>query len=174
MNGKHKKALELLKSQASAEGSSLYGYDRTIKYLQQLGSPQLSLIFEFCDWVLKEAPEEGLRIFTDNFIEVENLPRANVLDFLLSRHKVLVIPYLEHVINIWKDTNTLLHNVLAKQYREKVHNLLEEVKADETVEKRFALLYLNRYKILIKYVYIFLQVMRWKTCRNIVRGCVNF
>ncbi|XP_067624404.1 vam6/Vps39-like protein [Eurosta solidaginis] len=147
MNGKHKKALELLKSHASVEGSSLYGYDRTIKYLQQLGSPQLSLIFEFCDWVLKESPEDGLRIFTDNFIEVENLPRANVLDFLLSRHKALVIPYLEHVINIWKDNNTLLHNVLAKQYREKVHNLLEEVKKDdETANKREAEESLKKYR----------------------------
>ncbi|XP_053957828.1 vam6/Vps39-like protein isoform X1 [Anastrepha ludens] len=135
MNGKHRKALELLKAQASVEGSSLYGHDRTIKYLQQLGSPQMSLIFEFCDWVLKESPEVGLRIFTDNFIEVENLPRANVLDFLLSRHKTLVIPYLEHVINVWKDSNTLLHNVLAKQYRDKVHNLLEESKKDASTNK---------------------------------------
>ncbi|XP_011210738.2 vam6/Vps39-like protein [Bactrocera dorsalis] len=146
MNGKHKKALELLKAQASVEGSSLYGYDRTIKYLQQLGSPQLSLIFEFCDWVLTEAPEEGLRIFTDNFIEVENLPRASVLDFLLSRHKALVIPYLEHVINIWKDNNTLLHNVLVKQYREKVHNLLEDVKKAVETEKSDALENLQKYR----------------------------
>ncbi|CAD6999675.1 unnamed protein product [Ceratitis capitata] len=146
MNGKHKKSLELLKAQASVEGSSLFGYDRTIKYLQQLGSPQLSLIFEFCDWVLKEAPEEGLRIFTDNFIEVENLPRASVLDFLLSRHKGLVIPYLEHVINVWKDNNTLLHNVLAKQYREKVHNLLEEIKREESEDKSNAKENIRKYR----------------------------
>ncbi|XP_017486176.1 PREDICTED: vam6/Vps39-like protein [Rhagoletis zephyria] len=146
MNGKHKKALELLKAQASVEGSSLYGHDRTIKYLQQLGSPQLPLIFEFCDWVLKEAPDDGLRIFTDNFIEVENLPRANVLDFLLSRHKALVIPYLEHVINVWKDNNTLLHNVLAKQYREKVHSLLEEVKQEEPTKQSESQENLRKYR----------------------------
>ncbi|XP_073823691.1 vacuolar protein sorting 39 isoform X1 [Musca autumnalis] len=130
-NGQHKKALELLKSQATKEGSNLYGYERTIRYLQQLGSSHMSLILEFSDWVLKADPEKGLRIFTDDFIEVENLPRATVLDFLLSHHKKLVIPYLEHVINVWNDHNTLIHNVLIKQYREQIQNIMKDMEKQE-------------------------------------------
>ncbi|KAL9890338.1 vacuolar protein sorting 39 isoform 1-T1 [Glossina fuscipes fuscipes] len=134
-NGKHRKALELLQAQAIKEGSSLYGHERTIRYLQQLGSSHLQLILEFSDWVLKADPEQGLRIYTEDFIEVENLPRASVLDFLLTRHKLLVIPYLEHVINVWHDNNTFLHNVLIKQYLEKVQQLMKELDKEEDEEK---------------------------------------
>jgi len=126
MKGKHKDALKLLREQASIEGSVLQGRKRTIRYLQELGGDHLPLIFEFADWVLKESPEEGLSIFTDELIEVESLPRAKVLDFLISKHKALVTPYLEHVITEWKDRNTLLHNVLLKQYREQVQRLMAQ------------------------------------------------
>jgi len=39
-------------------------------------------------------PEEGLKIFTEDIAEVEQLPRPKVLDYLLRTHKDLVIPYL--------------------------------------------------------------------------------
>ncbi|XP_075145263.1 vacuolar protein sorting 39 [Haematobia irritans] len=135
-NGQHKKALELLRTQATKEGSNLYGNERTIRYLQQLGPSHWPLIKEFSDWVLKSDPEQGLRIFTEDFIEVENLPKAHVLDYLLSQHKALVIPYLEHVINDWKETNTLMHNVLIKQYREKIQNITKELEKDESQKLR--------------------------------------
>lgn len=134
-NGKHKKALELLQSQATKVGSSLFGYERTVRYLQQLGASHWPLIMEFSDWVLKASPEQGLKIFTENFIEVENLPRATVLDFLLSRHKPLVIPYLEHVIDVWEESNTLIHNVLIKQYKEKIQTLLKDLERDGSSPK---------------------------------------
>uniref|UniRef100_A0A1A9VCV0 CNH domain-containing protein n=1 Tax=Glossina austeni TaxID=7395 RepID=A0A1A9VCV0_GLOAU len=146
-NGKHRKALDLLQGQAIKEGSSLYGHERTIRYLQQLGSSHLQLILEFSDWVLKADPEQGLRIYTEDFIEVENLPRASVLDFLLTRHKLLVIPYLEHVINVWHDNNTFLHNVLIKQYLEKVQQLMKELEKEEECEdKTEKMETLNKYR----------------------------
>ncbi|XP_017874456.1 PREDICTED: vam6/Vps39-like protein isoform X1 [Drosophila arizonae] len=132
---KHKKALTLLKEQANIKGSVLQGHKRTITYLQSLGSDNLPLIFEFADWVLTENPMEGLTIFTDELIAVEALPRAKVLDFLLSKHKALVIPYLEHIIFEWNDTNTLRHNALLKQYSEQVQRLLAlQAKGEETPE----------------------------------------
>ncbi|KAI8045055.1 vam6/Vps39-like protein [Drosophila gunungcola] len=133
MKGKHKDALKLLREQASIEGSVLQGRKRTIRYLQELGTDHLPLIFEFADWVLNENPEEGLSIFTDELIEVESLPRAKVLDFLISKHKALVTPYLEHLITVWKDSNTLLHNVLIKQYREQYQRLLAQQDKGEEV-----------------------------------------
>ncbi|XP_055904894.1 vam6/Vps39-like protein [Eupeodes corollae] len=126
-NGKHKKALELLQAQASIEGSSLYGHERTIRYLQSLGADHKDLIFEFSNWVLRKHPEDGLKIFTEDFIEVENLPRAKVLDFLLVGHKNLVIPYLEHIVNVWNEPITMFHNILVKQYREKVQILMKDL-----------------------------------------------
>ncbi|KAH8295279.1 hypothetical protein KR018_009557 [Drosophila ironensis] len=135
VKGKHRRALKLLRDQASIEGSVLQGRSRTIRYLQELGANHLPLIFEFADWVLNENPEEGLTIFTDELIEVELLPRANVLDFLVSKHKSLVIPYLEHIITVWCDDNTLRHNVLIKQYREKIQRLIiQQEKGEEVPE----------------------------------------
>uniref|UniRef100_A0A1B0BQK5 Vacuolar sorting protein 39/Transforming growth factor beta receptor-associated domain-containing protein n=1 Tax=Glossina palpalis gambiensis TaxID=67801 RepID=A0A1B0BQK5_9MUSC len=94
-----------------------YGHERTIRYLQQLEFSHLQIILEFSDWVLKAGPEQRLRICTEDFIEVENLPR--VLDFLLTRHKLLVIPHLEH------------------QYLEKLQQLMKELeKVEEECENK--------------------------------------
>lgn len=94
------------------------------------GADHINLIFQFSDWLLKEHPEEGLKIFTEDIVEVENLPRPRILDFLLREHETLVIPYLEHVIHSWNDTNPLFHNALIGMYREKItdkkNNITEE------------------------------------------------
>lgn len=108
----HRRALELLQSDGSI--------DRTITYLQHLGSDNMGLILEFADWVLNKTPEDGLKIFTEDLAEVEALPRPRVLDFLLRSHNSCVIPYLEHVVHTWEDSNPLFHNALIHQYREKV------------------------------------------------------
>ena len=125
--GQHKRALTLLKT------SNLFEYERTIQYLQHLGAEHKRLIFEFADWVIQEHPQEGLKIFTEDIQEVENLPRADVLDFLLKSHKHLVIPYLEHVIDVWNETKPLFHNILITQYKEKIF----EYQADPDLEQVF-------------------------------------
>lgn len=141
-NARHQKALQLLQKEALNKDSALFGWEKSIQYLQQLGAKNLPIILEFSDWILTENPEEGLRIFTEEFIEVENLPRAQVLNFLLEKHKSLVIPYLEHVIHVWKDTNTQLHNILIQQYCDKFvkqlkedNALLSSTESNETAEK---------------------------------------
>nr|XP_021201535.2 vam6/Vps39-like protein [Helicoverpa armigera] len=118
--GQHMKALQLLREQAKEPDSSLEGYQGTKNYLQQLGAEHINLIFKFSDWILKEHPEKGLKIFTEDKVEVENLPRPKILDFLLREHESLVIPYLEHVIHTWNDTNSLFHDALINMYREKI------------------------------------------------------
>ncbi|XP_034475651.1 vam6/Vps39-like protein [Drosophila innubila] len=131
--GMHKKALTLLKEQANVEGSVLQGVQRTIGYLQGLGAEHLTLIFEFAEWVIAKDPIEGLKIFTEELLAVEALPRAKVLDFLVSKFKNLVTPYLEHIIDVWDDTNTLRHNALLKEYSKQVQHLLaEKTKGQET------------------------------------------
>lgn len=129
--GQHTRALQLLRDQAAQADSSLRGYHRTKQYLQHLGAEHINLIFKFSDWILKEHPEEGLKIFTEDIVEVENLPRAKVLDFLLREHETLVIPYLEHVIHTWNDTNPLFHDALISMYREKI----TDKKANSTEEE---------------------------------------
>ncbi|XP_022914524.1 vam6/Vps39-like protein [Onthophagus taurus] len=109
--GQHRKALELLQSDGTI--------DRTINYLQKLGPELMGLIFEFADWVLKKSPEEGLKIFIEEATEVEKLPRPRVLDHLMRSHTSLVIPYAEHVVHNWNDTNPLFHNTLVHFYKEK-------------------------------------------------------
>jgi hypothetical protein len=50
-----------------------------------------------------------------------------VLDFLIKNHKKLVVSYLEHIINIWKETKPLFHNILIQQYREQIVNLQSDL-----------------------------------------------
>lgn len=121
--GNHKKALQLLQSQASDPTSSLSGHDRTIQYLQHLGTEHKQLIFEFAGWVLEKSPEDGLKIFTEDLQEVEDLPRAEVLDYLLKNHQSLVIPYLEHIIHTWNESKPIFHNILIKQYYDQIKNM---------------------------------------------------
>jgi len=85
-----------------------------------IGSNNIDIILQFSDWVLNKYPEEGLTIFTEDIAEVEHLPRPKVLDFLIRNHKNLIIPYVEHVIHVWNDTNAICHNALIHQYREKL------------------------------------------------------
>ncbi|XP_044728700.1 vam6/Vps39-like protein [Chrysoperla carnea] len=122
----HKKALDLLEKQANEPDSSLRGHHKTVQYLQNLGAEHINIIFEYAGWVLDTCPEDGLKIFTEDLEKVENLPRPKVLDYLLRTHKDLVIPYLEHVVHVWDDTNSLFHNALIHQYREKEQLLLAE------------------------------------------------
>ncbi|XP_050430213.1 vam6/Vps39-like protein isoform X2 [Adelges cooleyi] len=118
--GLHSKALELLQKQSENSDSNLRGPERTIQYLQNIGSNNIDIILQFSDWVLNKYPEEGLNIFTEDIAEVEHLPRPKVLDFLIRNHKNHIIPYLEHVIYVWGDTNAICHNALIHQYREKL------------------------------------------------------
>lgn len=121
--GMHKKALQLLQSQADDASSCLSGHDRTIQYLQHLGNEHKQLIFEFAGWVLEKYPEDGLKIFIEDVQEVEDLPRAEVLDYLLKNHKSLVIPYLEHIIHVWNESKPIFHNILIQQYHEQINSM---------------------------------------------------
>ncbi|KAG0702685.1 Vam6/Vps39-like protein [Chionoecetes opilio] len=91
---------------------------------RNLECPQhVDLIFEYGGWVLKSHPEDGLKIFTGDKTtsgEVEQLPRPRVLNFLKKTEKSLVVSYLEHVVEEWRDGTPLLHNELIHQYREGV------------------------------------------------------
>lgn len=131
--GQHKRALTLLKT------SSLFDAERTIQYLQHLGAEHKKLIFEFADWVLQESPQEGLRIFIEDIQEVENLPRPDVLDFLLKQHKQLVVPYLEHIIDVWCEAKPLFHNILVSQYKEMIFELQSDADLDQSQQKKIQL-----------------------------------
>lgn len=127
----HNCALELLEKQSDQMDSSLRGHDRTIQYLQHLGEKHIETILQFATWVLEKHPEDGLKIFTEDIPEVEQLPRPKVLNYLLKQKRSLVIPYLEHVIHAWNDTNPMIHNALIHRYREEVQKLKNsDVSAD--------------------------------------------
>lgn len=130
--GHHRQALLLLQTQAIDPNSCLSGHDRTVQYLQHLGTEYKSLIFEFANWVIEKHPEDGLKIFTEDIHEVENLPRPEVLDYLLKNHRALSVPYLEHVINVWDESRTMFHNILIQQYRDAINELTEDIKVSPT------------------------------------------
>jgi len=85
------------------------------------------LIFDFAAWVIQAHSEEGLKIFTEDLPEVEELPRAKVYDFLYKNHRRLALPYLEHVVYEWEDSNALFHNALAVLYKDRILRLNKQL-----------------------------------------------
>uniref|UniRef100_A0A8C7D4W4 VPS39 subunit of HOPS complex n=1 Tax=Oncorhynchus kisutch TaxID=8019 RepID=A0A8C7D4W4_ONCKI len=124
--GLHQKALQVLLDQSTKANSPLKGHERTVQYLQRLGMENLVIIFEFSPWVLKICPEDGLKIFTEDLTEVETLPRDKVLNFLKEGFKELTIPYLEHIVHVWEETEPEFHNVLIQLYLERVQGLMKQ------------------------------------------------
>ncbi|EQB77553.1 hypothetical protein CB1_000386008 [Camelus ferus] len=124
--GLHEKALQVLVDQSKKANSPLKGHERTVQYLQHLGTENLHLIFSYSVWVLRDFPEDGLKIFTEDLPEVESLPRDRVLGFLVENFKGLAIPYLEHIIHVWEETGSRFHNCLIQLYCEKVQGLMKE------------------------------------------------
>lgn len=122
----HRKALLLLMKEAARPASPLKGHERTVTYLQHLGADHINLIFEFAEWVLKQHPEDGLKIFTEDLPEVESLPRDIVLEYLEKISPDLPLHYLEHIILDLKDETSLFHNRLVDLYRERVQRLRTE------------------------------------------------
>jgi tetratricopeptide (TPR) repeat protein len=123
----HRKALQLLRKQSQRNDSYVSDpHVRTKEYLQHLGKEHVELIFEYAEWVLREHPDEGLKVFIEDSPETESLPRNVVLEYLERIDSSFTIPYLEHIIYEWKDTDHLLHDTLANKYREKIRLLMEE------------------------------------------------
>ena len=116
--GLHRKALELLRTQSTEKESPLSGHARTVTYLQNLGPDHIDLILEFSLWVITDSPDDGFAIFTEEMEEVETLPRNKVLDWLMKNSPQHVIFYLEHVIQVWGEENSLFHNSLILQYKD--------------------------------------------------------
>jgi len=129
----HRKALELLSQHSSKEDSPLSGHMRTVTYLQNLEAEHIELILEFSLWVILASPEDGLTIFTEDMDTVENLPRGRVLEWLLRNARQLVIPYLEHLILVWGETNQLFHNSLILQYKDLI---LESNMTDSVTQRK--------------------------------------
>ncbi|XP_060275101.1 vam6/Vps39-like protein isoform X7 [Ovis aries] len=59
--GLHEKALQVLVDQSKKANSPLKGHERTVQYLQHLGTENLHLIFSYSVWVLRDFPEDGLK-----------------------------------------------------------------------------------------------------------------
>lgn len=120
--GLHQKALDLLKG--LFDDSPMNGYEKMVQYLQNLGQEHLEIIFEYAVLVLEHDPELGLRIFTADLQETEQLDRNLVLEFIRRRAPEMEIPYLEHLIHFWNDKTPQFHTTLLLRYRQKVMPLL--------------------------------------------------
>lgn len=122
--GLHTKALELLKTHF--QDSPINGYEKTVQYLQHLGPDHIEIILTYSRWVLENEPELGLKIFTADLPETEQLDRSVVLEFLKNNFPQAEIPYLEHLIHFWNDKTSFFHTTLLLRYRQKVAPLLSK------------------------------------------------
>ena len=104
------------------------------------------MIFQYCEWLVKEYPEEGLSVFIDDFNidEAAALPREKVLDFLEHHNSNLVIPYLEHCIFKWNEQKAKFHDTLINKYREKIRQLFSEYQLEHHQQ-----MFENRMEILL-------------------------
>lgn len=118
--GLHRKALDKMLGEPS-----LFSVQRIVQYLQYLPKDQLDLVFEYAVPILRSNPEEGLRIFTEEIgSETEDLPRERILSFLEITNEELMVPYLEHIIDVWNDQSPHFHNQLIYKLRDKVMKLM--------------------------------------------------
>ena len=138
----HRRALELLQkiNQQSKTSDKLIKLTdphlKTKEYLQALGKEHIELIFEFGEWVLREYPEDGFKIFIDDIQEIESLPRKQVLEYLRSINSDFVITYLEHIIYVWREIDHNLHDILVNEYRGKIRVLFEEYKLSLAADQK--------------------------------------
>ncbi|KAF7488240.1 Vam6/Vps39-like protein [Sarcoptes scabiei] len=140
--GLHREALKILEHQARDSMNS-QSLQKLVLYLQELGANHLELIFEFSEWILREYPEEGIKIFIDDILADPQyaLPRDDVVRFLESIDNDLVITYLDHCIFKWGDKSTRLIDLLINKYRDQIRPLinnyridLQKQKLDNTIE----------------------------------------
>ena len=119
--GLHRNALELLVKQGQSKtGRSVYGPSETISYLCGLGKQNMDLILEFSRWVLQVSPDASLKIFTEPRSEETSLPPSVVLAHIKQLAPQNIVPYLEHVINVQKDTTPEFHNELLLNYLDNI------------------------------------------------------
>ncbi|CAD6189692.1 unnamed protein product [Caenorhabditis auriculariae] len=125
---KHDLALELLMEQSrDPEAEPFFeGTDKVVEYLQSLGNSNLPLIFRYAKWVFSKDLEAGVSIFTGDDSELaRNLDRRAVVDFLRVECVHAVIPYLEHIIYKWEESEAFYHEVLVEHYVSKVNELFK-------------------------------------------------
>jgi hypothetical protein len=140
----HRQALELLRKHGQGEGEAseqLRGTRRTIAYLQSLGPADIDLTLDFAAWVLHDAGDEGLEIFTADTENAEMLPRDRVATFLREADEGgkhgWERKYLEHVVNEWDDLTPSFHMRLVTIYVESLrHHPREDGEASETKQAR--------------------------------------
>lgn len=84
------------------------------------------LVFEYSEWILREYPEEGIKIFTDDIVLEQEYPleKDKIVAFLEQINPNLVIEYLESIIFNWNDTTTAFHDALINKYRERIRSLM--------------------------------------------------
>lgn len=121
----HREALEELarfgKNEAADEVMpALRGPGRTVAYLQQLPPDLIDIILEFAEWPIKQDADLGMEVFLADTENAENLPRNQVLEFLVGINKVLAIKYLEHVVTELGDTTPEFHQQLVDCYLEQL------------------------------------------------------
>ncbi len=122
--GAHDKALKLLKEHHGRDDSPLKSHIKTVQYLQNLGQEHWEAIREFAPWVFDISEADGLSVFTEEATEAaESLQRTKVLDFLAERRRSAAIPYLRHVIDVWRDRDPVFHTALALEYKRYVLDL---------------------------------------------------
>ncbi|XP_065322906.1 vam6/Vps39-like protein isoform X3 [Gordionus sp. m RMFG-2023] len=158
--GLHRKALNTLVSvidhnlvidrenDKDEDTARAHNIERLVTYLQRLGPNHIDMILEYSINIIKERPEDALKIFTEDIPEVESLDREKILYFLIKHSPDLIIPYLEYIIDEWEDQNTLFHNALINQYREKVQYEIEYFRTEYLANEN-ALYNISQWNILL-------------------------
>jgi hypothetical protein len=140
-NHKHREALLFLNRLAEHPESfpvppknpEQFGAKAIVDYLQSLDSLDHALIIECSQWLLKNHPDEALKLF----VTLDPpLPPTLVVSHLKSNAPTLQIPYLEQVMELRPETRSLeLENELVQLYLSKVleerSELMKEDKWDE-------------------------------------------
>ncbi|KAJ3187941.1 Vam6/Vps39-like protein [Gaertneriomyces sp. JEL0708] len=119
--GLHRQALDFLKSQAASPDSTASELERMVQYLHTLKfADHLQLILEYAAWILQKDHEEGMKIFTEHFDEIDPLSTQRIIHALELLSTDAVLEYLEYLVHELHNSTPDIHDRLVIGYISKL------------------------------------------------------
>ncbi|KAI8812376.1 CNH domain-containing protein [Cladochytrium replicatum] len=116
--GLHRKALDFISQKPDLLKSAV---QQLVTYLQRLAVGDLDLVIEYSSWALEQNPALGIKIFTEQYDEIDFETRQRITDHLQHISSDLSTLYLEHLIHELRDPSPDFHDRL-------IHNYLADIK----------------------------------------------
>jgi hypothetical protein len=124
----HRKALDFL-----SEYITVDVYKKIVGYLVQMDmNNDLDIILEHSDYVLNADIAWGLSIFTENYQDITVKNRRKIFNYLNDSNPKVGKSYLEHLVIVNHDNDTVINTYLFNMYLNEALNLQDDINVVNT------------------------------------------